>query len=131
MNLIVLVTGSRTIEDADFINSTLDRYEIARIIVGDAAGVDKIVKMYADAHQIPIEGEVEEGKVWVPDWKRFGKAAGNIRNGEMVKRLLSFSNNDKYNGIVGIAFWDGHSRGTKNCINQMQKKGIRVDIYGH
>lgn len=47
------------------------------------------------------------------EWDEFGKAAGPIRNEQMLK----YAN-------VTIAFWDEKSRGTKHMIDISRKKGI-------
>ena len=53
-----------------------------------------------------------------PDWAKFGKAAGPIRNKTMAE-----------NGDALIAVWDGTSRGTKSMIDLAQKLGLKVFIY--
>ncbi len=55
--------------------------------------------------------------IFKADWDAHGKAAGPIRNKTMI---------DKADGL--IAFWDGKSRGTKNCIECATDKGIPVLI---
>lgn len=52
------------------------------------------------------------------DWETHGKAAGPIRNKQMV--------NSKPDMV--LAFWDGFSRGTGNCIRLAQKADIPVFI---
>lgn len=57
-------------------------------------------------------------KIFEPDWKKYGKAAGVIRNKEIVAAADHV-----------LAFWDGKSRGTKNSIdhaNKMNKKLVVV-----
>lgn len=51
------------------------------------------------------------------DWESHGKSAGYIRNAEM----------EKVSDIL-LAFWDMESRGTKNMIELMERKGARVII---
>jgi predicted Rossmann fold nucleotide-binding protein DprA/Smf involved in DNA uptake len=56
--------------------------------------------------------------VYRADWSLYGKAAGFIRNGQIV------ANCDRV-----VAFWDGHSRGTKNTIDIANRQGKPVEVY--
>ena len=69
-----------------------------KIISGGARGADRLAHIYAQ------ENKLEEHICW-PDWEKHGKAAGFIRNREIV---------DASDEI--LAFWDGKSRGTANTI---------------
>jgi len=53
-----------------------------------------------------------------PDWATFGKAAGYIRNRQIV------ADADRV-----VAFWDGHSRGTKSTIGIANRQGKPVEVY--
>jgi endonuclease YncB( thermonuclease family) len=53
------------------------------------------------------------------DWKRYGRAAGFIRNGEMVAEGAD----------ICLAFPYGMSPGTRDCIARAQAAGIPVRIY--
>lgn len=55
--------------------------------------------------------------IFPADWDRHGKAAGMIRNREIV------NNCDRV-----IAFWDGASRGTRATINMALDAGKSVDV---
>jgi hypothetical protein len=77
----VLVTGSRGWSHRDII-----AYELGRVAPGDnitlisggcPTGADRIAEMYAEA----LGWEVE---IHPADWRTHGKAAGPIRNAEMV-----------------------------------------------
>jgi hypothetical protein len=46
----------------------------------------------------------------IPDWKKHGRAAGIIRNTDIVKQA------DKV-----VAFWDGKSKGTQDTIGKARK----------
>lgn len=56
------------------------------------------------------------------DWKRYGKAAGPIRNGQML---------DMDNVYAVYAFHRdiGSSKGTKNILDQASKKGIPFYLF--
>lgn len=60
-------------------------------------------------------------KYFYPNWEKYGKSAGIIRNHEM----------GDYADYL-LAFWDGTSKGTKDMIDYMKKIGKhgKVIIYG-
>ena len=101
------VVGSRGFCDFALFCMILDAVLLADpdivFISGGAIGADRFAKEYATMHDIPI---IEI----IPDWESFGKAAGFIRNTEII--TLS----DEV-----IAFWDGVSKGTLDSINKAKK----------
>lgn len=113
----LLVCGSRTIKDKDYIYKCINdaiqklKYEVFTIIEGNANGVDKIAGEYAKDNGLNLND-------FKPDWKRYGKGAGKIRNTEMVDLC------DK-----GIAIWDGISIGTEDTIIKLRNKGKLFKIY--
>ena len=56
-------------------------------------------------------------------WEKFGKAAGPIRNREML---------DEKPDLV-IAFHDDleSSKGTKDCVEEARRRGIPVEVISH
>ena len=107
-----MISGSRALNDNKshcIVFNTLDEIHkstpICVLISGNANGIDKIAEEWATTYNIEI-------KRYIPDWKRYKKGAGLIRNKEMLK------NADKV-----IAFWDGKSNGTKHVIEM----AMRVD----
>jgi predicted Rossmann fold nucleotide-binding protein DprA/Smf involved in DNA uptake len=80
------------------------------IVSGGAKGADTIAESFAKVCRIPT-------KIFLPDWDKHGKAAGFIRNREIVD----------YCDMV-IAFWDQKSKGTKNTIDTALKAGKPVWI---
>jgi hypothetical protein len=80
------------------------------VLVGDAMGVDWMVRSICDEEAQPYT-------VFRPDWEKYKKAAGPIRNQAMLKEA------DKL-----IAFWDGKSRGTRNAIKTAMKMGLRLEV---
>ena len=71
-----------------------------KFVSGGAKGADSFGEEYAAAHDVKVT-------VFKPDWKKYGKAAGPIRN----KDMLDYASED--NPVV-IAFWDGKSKGTNS-----------------
>ena len=108
----VLVCGGRDFCDLsmlvlelDMINMSAD--PITMLIHGDAAGADRLSGDWAVARGVPVKA--------VPArWKEHGRAAGPIRNGEMLKLLPD----------LVVAFPGG--RGTENMISQAERAGVRV-----
>jgi hypothetical protein len=109
----VIVTGSRdaTEEDARVIWRELDliheQEPIDLLIEGGARGADRLAHLWAR------NNNVLQARVYA-DWAEHGKAAGHIRNGEMLKR---------YPEARVLAFPKGKSPGTRNCIAQAIKLG--------
>ena len=55
--------------------------------------------------------------IFRPDWDRYGKAAGIIRNKDIVE-----------NSNMVIAFWDGKSKGTASSIELAKKMDKNLKI---
>lgn len=122
MNTRIIVAGSRTFDDFMLLTKTLDSYITAskadkaeiEIICGGASGADSLGKKYAN----------EKGyasRVFLPEWKRYRRGAGDRRNLEMAKYA---------NGAKGVlfAFWDGESSGTKNMISHAASLSLDIHI---
>ena len=106
------VVGSRTFVGDncyDKLKETLtivqQQCTIKQIVSGGAVGADSYARKFALETGIPIL-ELK------PDWSRFGKAAGMLRNTDIVRE-----------SDVLIAFWDGESRGTLDSINKAEQMG--------
>lgn len=89
----LLVAGGRNFYDYEFIDTTLTNWydeiswlETSGLIVvhGDAAGVDRIAAQWAKYNSFPTEAH--EAK-----WKELGKAAGAIRNQEMLEAGIDYA----------------------------------------
>ncbi len=106
----VAVIGSRNFNDYDLVKKTLDDMKISLIVSGGAKGADSFGEKYAKEKDINT-------LIFYPDWKKYGKAAGMIRNTEIVK-----------NSDIIVAFWDGVSKGTKDSINKAKKLNKQVKV---
>lgn len=104
----VAVVGSRAfprlMEVKAFVHELAERMrangEAIEVVSGGAPGVDIVAQTAAQDEGLGV-------KVFAADWNRLGKAAGMIRNQEIV---------DYADEVV--AFWDGSSPGTKDTINR-------------
>lgn len=110
-------TGSRHLAGRPVIEAISTLYVAAGLdasecghVVGDAQGVDATVTTRLRSRG--IEPQIEEA-----EWDRYGKAAGPIRNTEIVAA-----------SDVLLAVWDGHSRGTLNCIQTATKNDVPVFV---
>lgn len=106
----VAVIGSRSFNDYEKVKHTLSKINITLLVSGGAAGADKLGEKYADENNIAK-------KIFYPDWKAHGKAAGFLRNTDIINEAELI-----------VAFWDGISKGTKDSINKAEKQGKKIII---
>lgn len=103
MNLGII--GSRTFNNYNLLKESIEKFDnISLIISGGAKGADNLA--YDCAKEMNIETLIIK-----PDWKKYNRGAGLIRNKDIV---------DKSDFI--IAFWDGQSKGTLHAIKYAKKK---------
>lgn len=114
MGLRVLVCGGRNFNDALTLGSWLGgiqkQHGIDLLIHGGAPGADFMAAKFAEWQGIPVQE-------FPADWTAHGKAAGPIRNAQM----LAEGKPD-----LVLAFEGG--RGTANMVEQARKAGVRVQI---
>lgn len=108
----VIVAGSRVVADKKIVERAVfhpQSFPISELVHGGCRGVDSV------SHDL-CEGVVPI-KVFPANWKKYGRAAGPIRNRQMAEY-----------GDALIAIWDGKSRGTWNMILEMSalKKPIAI-----
>lgn len=114
----IAVVGSREFKDLEFIDSVLDGlFEHDNILVsGGSNGVDK----YAENFVKTLHFYEYEPIIFKPDWDKYGKRAGSIRNQKIVDE-----------SDIIIAFWNGEveKSGTWITIQMAIKSGKPLDIY--
>lgn len=112
----IAIIGSRTFNDYDLIVETLNEYvdKITCVVSGGAIGADMMGERWAKEYN-------KETKIFLPDWQKYGKSAGYIRNVDII------SNSD-----IVVAFWDGKSKGTQHSIKiaGKEKKQTIIVNYG-
>lgn len=126
VELRILVCGDRNWEDYNLILDTLYDLQVANdgrfdntfvVIEGGAKGADK--------GAIWATGQLGCGLEHYPaQWKKYGKAAGIIRNQQML---------DEGKPDLVLAFHDDieHSKGTKDMVHRAKKAGIPVEVITH
>lgn len=104
----VLVCGGREFTNYELICRILDQINILRIVEGEQRGADLLAREYAVNNQIPF-------RAFPANWAKFGRAAGSIRNKQMLDEGLP--------NLV-VAFPGGI--GTANMIRQSRERSIEV-----
>jgi ABC-type Fe3+-hydroxamate transport system substrate-binding protein len=83
------------------------------ILHGGATGPDVIGKNWAFQYK-----KVVNIRDFLPDWERWGKSAGMLRNVQMLAAKPD----------LVIAFYDGKSKGTEHTIREAHKRGIKTFV---
>lgn len=135
----LLVTGGRDLLDAEIVWSPLwmaiHKYEQMIVVHGDAPGADTFAHEWCELpgqqwnRRPPIThkklGQLLQRLVieerHPADWTRLGKAAGHVRNQEMVNEGAD----------ACFAFPTPASRGTLDCMARAWIKGIPVYVWHH
>lgn len=108
----VLVCGGRNYRDADRVSEILTlfyaEYGMDVLIHGGATGADSLASRWATDMSIPV-------KVYPANWDEHGKAAGLIRNEQMLREGKP---------DVVIAFAGG--RGTAHMVSIAKNAGVKV-----
>lgn len=98
MKRTVIVTGGREYADYLRIRDVLNLINPDKVVQGGAAGADALAKAWAISKGVPCD-------TIKANWDEHGRAAGPIRNREMIQW---------YATAIIVAFPGG--RGTENCV---------------
>jgi hypothetical protein len=115
----VMVTGSRDWTDGETIEWALERYsweDKLTLVVGTAKGADLIARDIARRRDWPME-------VFHAAWERYGKAAGPLRNLDML--------NTKPDIVLAFRLGGEESRGTTHAVNAARKQGVPVILFDY
>lgn len=112
----LIIAGSRNYspspEDIDrqFDDFLLVKSDITEVVSGGAAGADDAGEAWAAVNGLPV-------KRFPANWKKYGRAAGPIRNAEMADYA-----------DAALVFWRNQSSGSANMIANMvaEDKPVRV-----
>jgi hypothetical protein len=111
----VAIVGGRDFDDYEQFKSCVngEKIKFKSVISGGARGVDTMAERYAKEIGVPV-------KICLPDWTKHGKAAGPIRNRQIIE-----------GADCVIAFWDEKSPGTRSSIKIAEelKKPVTMFIY--
>jgi hypothetical protein len=112
----VLVCGGRDWSDR-WLYEVLDKlhkeYAFDVVIEGDAKGADRMAGYWARKRKI-------DNLKFPADWNKYGKAAGTIRNQQML---------DEGKPDLVVAFPTDRSRGTWHMIRIAQDAGVEVKVF--
>jgi len=109
----ILVCGSRSWQDKEAIRDYLVRHGATCVVEGAARGADNL------AHEVATELGIENRR-YPADWNTHGKAAGFIRNQQML---------DQERPDLVLAFWDGEtSHGTQDMVRRATAAEVEVTV---
>ncbi len=113
----VLVCGDRNWADRKPIRKALlSILPLDLVIEGGAKGADTLAREVAEELGIIV-------REFKADWAKYGRAAGPIRNRQMLDekpdRVLAFHDNLE------------ESKGTKDTVTEARRRGIPVSVIGH
>ena len=120
----IIIAGTRTFEDYGLLKDRVDRIILGLredfpgkrivIVTGAAKGADQLGSRYARERVLAL-------REFPANWRAYGRAAGPIRNQQMLDYILQAT-------PVLIAFWNGKSRGTKNMIDTAKRAGVKTTV---
>lgn len=131
--MTIIVTGGRAFQDKKLFDASMvsaifsvgmTRPEIPlgkdyslRVVHGCCpSGADRLAQYW-----VTTQGPTVVEARYPADWGRYNKAAGPIRNGEMIAAESDVAD-------LCLAFWDGQSTGTLDCFMKAIKAGIRIEV---
>ena len=109
----LIIAGSRNIHEARNIIDAMilgdDILPLPEYVVnGGCLGVDMAGVLWAKGYAILT-------KTFPPDWTRYGKSAGPIRNEQMAEHADAL-----------LAIWDGESKGTWDMIKRADRHELKM-----
>jgi len=109
--MILLVCGGRDYSRASVVRATLDAIHaetpVTLVIHGGATGADHLAWLWAESKRVPSDS-------YPAKWSEHGKAAGPIRNEQMLARKPD----------LVVAFPGGN--GTAHMVRIAKKAGVKV-----
>jgi hypothetical protein len=111
----VIIAGGRLFGDVeglfDVMSHLFGSKPDVEVVHGGAEGADLLGAKWGSAYGLAITP-------FPADWNKHGRKAGILRNLEMAE----------YSEVL-VAFWDGHSRGTKHMIDTAIRAGLETHVY--
>ncbi len=113
---IILVCGDRKGFDIHRIMQWVSKLPKDTVVVhGDCQGVDEQAGSAARNHELEVHS-------YPADWAKYGRAAGPIRNQQML-------DDEQPNLVVAFHSNFEKSKGTKNMLEQADKRGIPIELH--
>lgn len=113
----ILVCGDRNWNDSAFLRAVLEGSRVSVLIHGAARGADTVADDWAEDRDVTT-------RAFPADWNQYGKAAGPIRNQQML---------DEGKPDLVLAFHDdlAASKGTADMVRRAKKAGVPVYVFAH
>lgn len=114
----IIISGDRHWDDVSLVARVILLLDPSKdvVIEGEADGVDKIARREAEKRGIKVDPTPA-------NWKKYGKAAGYIRNREMLDKGGEF--------LICIHDDIKNSKGTRNMENQARSHGVPRILVDH
>ena len=111
----LLICGDRNWFEGAAIRDLLLQYKPEVVIEDKAKGADTLARIHAEMLNIPV-------LKFPADWQKYGRAAGPIRNSQMLKE----GNPDV---VVGFHNRIDDSKGTRDMLTRAKKAGKATFIF--
>lgn len=112
--MILIIAGSRGFP-RDQVLAALEAcpFPVTEVVSGAARGPDTYGAEWAHKHRVPV-------RYVHAAWQEHGRAAGPIRNAQMVDYAAAVEES------ALVAFWDGQSRGTADVMERARRAGLPI-----
>lgn len=110
----ILFCGDRNWIDQGKVIDAFIKYQPTVVIEGQASGADLMSRVEAEKRGITV-------LPFPADWARYGRAAGPIRNRQMLEE-------GKPELVVAFHSNISASKGTANMVRQAERAGIKVVV---
>ena len=122
----IIICGGRHFKDYNALESLVDSVLVEKglsnneveIVSGHCEGADMLGELYAEKHGIIC-------KVFPAEWENYGRAAGPIRNSQMIEYA-----SESAIPIV-VAFVSPRTKGTTDTVNKAIKRGFSIFRYDY
>ena len=119
----IIICGGRHFDNYDMLSNVMDdvmsefdlSFDQIEIVSGHCSGADKLGEAFAKNHNICC-------KIFPADWSSYGRAAGPIRNSEMI----SYASESDI--PIVVAFVSPKSKGTVDTVNKAKAKQFKVFV---
>lgn len=121
VKLRLLICGGRHFSDYETLSDEAEKilsdysvtYADVEIVSGHCEGADQLGERFAKEHGMSL-------KIFPAEWKKYGRAAGPIRNKKMVEYI------SECDRCAVLAFVSKNTKGTNNTLSLAKAKGIRT-----